>query len=47
MFSLILDSKNLVKTEIAVKTEILSSEDGNRTYSITKKITGIAGSYAY
>ncbi len=39
--------KNLVKTEIAVKTEILSSEDGNRTYSIKKKITGIAGIYAY
>ena len=28
--------KNLVTTEIAVKTEILSSEDGNRTYRITK-----------
>ena len=39
--------KNLVKTEIAVKTEILSSEDGNRTYSIKKEITGIAGSHAY
>ena len=37
--------KNSVKTEIAVKTEILSSEDGNRTYSIKKEITGIAGSH--
>ena len=39
--------KNLVTTEIAVKTEILSSEDGNRTYRITKEITGIPGSHAY
>lgn len=39
--------KNLVKTEIAVKTEILSSKDGNKTFSITKEVEGIEGGQAY
>ncbi len=39
--------KNLVKTEIAVKTEIFSSKDGNKTFSITKEVEGIEGGQAY
>lgn len=39
--------KNLIKTEIAVKTEILSSKDGNKTFSITKEVEGIEGGQAY
>lgn len=39
--------KNLIKTEIAVKTEILSSKDGNKTFSITKEVEGVEGGQAY
>lgn len=38
---------NLIRTEMAVKTSILSSEDGARTFSITKEVEGIEGGHAY
>lgn len=38
---------NLIQTETAVKTSILSSEDGTQTFSITKEVEGIQGGHAY
>ncbi len=38
---------NLIQTEIALKTSILSSEDGAKTFSITKEVEGIEGGHAY
>lgn len=38
---------NLIQTETAVKTSILSSEDGAKTFSITKEVEGIEGGHAY
>lgn len=38
---------NLIQTETAVKTSIISSEDGENTFSITKEVEGIEGGHAY
>ncbi len=38
---------NLIQTETALKTSILSSEDGAKTFSITKEVEGIEGGHAY
>lgn len=38
---------NLVQKEASVKTTILASEDGKRTFSITKEVEGIEGGHAY
>ncbi len=38
---------NLIQTETALKTSILSSEDGAKTFSITKEVDGIEGGHAY
>lgn len=40
-------NKKLVETKLSVSTRILASEDGNRTFSITKEIEGMKGSQAY
>lgn len=38
---------NLRQTETVVRTKILSSEDGTKTFSITKEVEGIEGGQAY
>lgn len=38
---------NLIQTEASVKTRIISSEDGTKTFSITKEVEGIEGGHAY
>lgn len=38
---------NLIQKEASVKTTILASEDGKRTFSITKEVEGIEGGHAY
>lgn len=38
---------NLIQTETSVKTTILASEDGTKTFSITKEVEGIEGGHAY
>ena len=39
--------ENLVQTEASVNTKIVTSEDGAKTFSITKTVEGIEGSYAF
>ena len=36
---------NLVQTEASVNTKIVTSEDGAKTFSITKTVGGIEGSH--
>lgn len=38
---------NPVQTEVSVKTKILSSKDGTKTFSITKEVGSIEGEHAY
>lgn len=38
---------NLIQKEASVKTTILASEDGTKTFSITKEVEGIEGEHAY
>ena len=38
---------NLVQIEASVNTKIVTSEDGAKTFSITKTVEGIEGSHAY
>ena len=38
---------NLIQKEASVKTTILASEDGTKTFSITKEVEGIEGGHAY
>ena len=39
--------ENLVQTEASVNTKIVTSEDGAKTFSITKTVEGIEGSHAF
>ena len=39
--------KNLIQTEASVNTKIVTSEDGAKTFSITKTVEGIEGSHAF
>lgn len=40
--------QNLISTEVSIKTKILSSKDGAKTFSITKEIDGIkSGGHGY
>lgn len=38
---------NLIQSEASVKTRILGSEDGKKTFSITKEVEGMEGEHAY
>ena len=38
---------NLVQTEASVNTKIVTSEDGAKTFSITKTVEGVEGSHVY